>query len=87
MTLWQKIEHRAWECFFSSADIENGIISGVYSDGVMWGASYYVSVAENSMTWVDVNDATDISVYTRSELPEGLTEVVTRSVVSSVRFL
>ena len=87
VTLWQKIEHRAWECYYSSAAIEDGIISGVYSDGVMWGASYYVSVAENSMTWVDVNDATDISVYTRSELPEGLTEVVTRSVVSSVRFL
>ena len=87
VTLWQKIEHRAWECFFSSADIENGIISGVYSDGVMWGASYYVSVAENSMTWVDVNDATDISVYTRSELPEGLTEVVTRSMTNNIRFL
>ncbi|MBO7261821.1 MAG: hypothetical protein J6U95_02680 [Alistipes sp.] len=87
VTLWQKIEHREWECYFSSAAIENGIISGVYSDGVAWGTSYYVTVAESSMTWVDVNDATDISVYTRAELPEGLTTVATRSVVSNVRFL
>ena len=87
VTLWQKIEHRAWECYYSSAAIEDGIISGVYSDGVAWGTSYYISTTQSSMVWVDVADATDISVYTRSELPEGLTEVVTRSVVSSVRFL
>ena len=87
MTLWQKIEHRAWECYYSSATIEDGIISGVYSDGVAWGTSYYISTTQNTMTWVDINDATDISVYTRSELPEGLTAVATRSVVSSVRFL
>lgn len=87
VTLWQKIEHREWECYYSSAAIEDGIISGVYSDGVAWGTSYYISTTQSSMVWVDVADATDISVYTRSELPEGLTEVVTRSVVSSVRFL
>ena len=87
VTLWQKIEHREWECFYSSANVDNGIISGVYSDGVAWGASYYISATQNSMVWVDVADATDISVYTRSELPEELTAVVTRSVVSSARFL
>ena len=87
VTLWQKIEHREWECFYSSANVENGIISGVYSDGVAWGTSYYISTTQNSMVWVDVADATDISVYTRSELPVGLTAVVTRSVVSSARFL
>lgn len=87
VTLWQKIEHRVWECYYSSANVENGIISGIYSDGVAWGASYYVTVVDSSMTWVDVNDATDISVYTRAELPEGLFEVATRSVVSNVRFL
>ena len=87
VTLWQKIEYRAWECYYSSAAIEDGIISGVYSDGVAWGTSYYISTTQNTMTWVDINDATDISVYTRSELPEGLTAVATRSVVSSVRFL
>jgi hypothetical protein len=53
---------------------------------VAWGTSYNVTVAESSMTWVDVSDAADISVYTRSELPESMPTTVTRSVISH-RFL
>lgn len=87
VTLWQKIEHREWKCYLSSAAIENGIISGVYSDGVAWGASYYVTVAESSMTWVDVSDSADISVYTRSELPENLTTTRAGAIYGVERFL
>lgn len=87
VTLWQKIEHREWECYLSSAAIENGIISGVYSDGVAWGASYYVTVAQSSMTWVDVSDSADISVYTRSELPENLTTTRAGAIYGVERFL
>ena len=86
VTLWQRIESRVWECFYSTATIVNGTISGLYSDGVAWGTSYNVTVAESSMTWVDVSDAADISVYTRSELPESMPTTVTRSVISH-RFL
>ena len=87
VTLWQKIEHREWECYYSTANIENGIISGVYSDGVAWGSSYYVTASQSSMTWVAVNDSTDISVYTRSSLPENLEETRVGAIYSAERFL
>lgn len=88
VTLWQRLESREWECFYSTATIDNGIITGKYTDGVMWGASYNVTVADNTMTWVDTTDATDISVYTRSSLPEGLAIAAKRaSVIVKERFL
>lgn len=87
LTLYQRIESRNWNIYTSSVALNDGVVCGTYSDGVAWGASYYVTVADSSMTWVDVNDATDISVYTRAELPEDLTTIATRSVVSNVRFL
>ena len=87
VTLWQRLESRAWECFYSSAAIEDGVIFGTYTDGAAWGASYSVTLDENTMTWVATNDSTDISVYTRAELPEDLNVAVTRAAESQTRFL
>lgn len=89
VTLWQRIESREWELFISVVGFENGIISGEYSDGVAWSTSYSVALGDNTMTWIDTTDSTDISVYTRSELPDGLptaATATTRSIVSE-RFL
>lgn len=87
VTLWQKLESREWELFYSNVGYENGIISGVYTDGVAWSASYYVAVDSDTMTWTDTADATDISVYTRAELPDSIEDGATRSQVNMVRFL
>jgi len=87
VTLWQKLESREWELFYSNVGYENGIISGVYTDGVAWSASYSVTVSGDAMTWIDTNDATDISVYTRAELPNSIEDGATRSQVNTVRFL
>ena len=89
VTLWQRLESREWECYYSSAAIEDGVIMGTYSDGVAWGASYIVTLDdEETMTWVSTLDSSDISVYTRAELPENLTDTraITR-VQSEARFL
>ena len=72
VTLWQRLESRQWEVYYSTVGYENGIITGLYTDGVAWGAVYSVSVAGDTMTWVDTADATDISVYTRTTLPNSL---------------
>ena len=85
VTLWQRMENHAWECFYSSAAITDGIISGTYSDGTTWGASYSVTIDGDNMTWIDTSDSTDISVYTRSELPENITR--TNTTTSNRRFL
>lgn len=85
VTLWQRIESREWELFISVVGFENGIISGEYSDGVAWSTSYSVALADNTMTWIDTTDSTDISVYTRSELPDSLPSTATATTRSTVR--
>lgn len=70
VTLHQRMTSRLWETYYSTVGFENGIISGVYADGVAWGASYNVTMSENTMTWTDTTDSTDVSVYTRCTLPD-----------------
>nr|MBR2110321.1 hypothetical protein [Alistipes sp.] len=69
----------------SVVGFENGIISGQYSDGVAWSTSYSVALGDNTMTWIDTTDSTDISVYTRSELPDSLPSTATATTRSTVR--
>lgn len=87
--LWQKIDSRNWEKFLSAAYTEDGVISGVYDDGVAWGASYYYSVNGDSMTWTDTQDSSDVSVYQRSTLPADLQSIKRSSeqTTASARFL
>lgn len=70
--LWQRLTSREWELYYSTVVYEDGIIYGTYTDGISWGAAYYVTISGNTMTWVDTTDSTDISVYTRAELPENI---------------
>lgn len=87
VTLYQHLESNYWEVFQSSATIENGVIWGVYTDGVAWGARYNLSVSDTTMTWVDTEDATDISIYTRSNLPTHIPTAPTRATTPKERFL
>lgn len=87
ITLYQRIDSLYWDVYQSTAAIENGVIYGVYTDGVSWATSYSLSVAGDTMTWVSIADSTDISVYTRSSLPTSMPTAPTRAVVASERFL
>lgn len=87
VTLLQRIESREWERYESVATYTNGIISGTYTDGVAWRASYRVTFSGDTMTWTDTADASDISVYTRTELPDFIADSATRSQENSVYFL
>ena len=70
VSLFQRIDSRLWETFYSTVGYEGGVISGIYTDGVAWGTSYYVTIDGDTMTWVDVTDSNDISIYTRCTLPD-----------------
>jgi hypothetical protein len=85
VVLYQRIVSRNWEVYHSTAELEASTISGVYSDGVAWSASYGVAASGNTMTWTDTSDPSDISIYTRAELPTDI--VVTRAECSDYRFL
>lgn len=87
ITLYQRIDNNYWEIYQSSAFIDAGVISGVYTDGTNWGASYTITVEESSMTWIDTADSSDISVYTRAELPTHMPTAPTRATTPRERFL
>ena len=70
VSLYQRIDSRLWETFYSLVEIENGIISGVYTDEVAWAHSYYVAIDGDTMTWTSTSDSTEVSVYTRCTLPD-----------------
>lgn len=87
--LWQRIESFEWEYFESTMTYKGGLLSGIYQDGVAWRASYKVTIDGDTMTWIDSLDPTDISVYGRCELPEGLptTPAEATRTTSTERFL
>ena len=87
VTLYQRIENNYWDIYQSSASIEAGVIWGVYTDGTNWGASYSITIEGDSMTWVDTADSSDISVYTRSELPTHMPTTPTRATAPREGFL
>ena len=87
ITLYQRIENNYWDIYQSSAYIDAGVISGVYTDGTNWGASYSITLEDDRMIWVDSADSSDISVYTRSELPTHMPTAPTRAYTPQERFL
>ncbi|MBR5853424.1 MAG: hypothetical protein IKY74_04400 [Alistipes sp.] len=87
ITLYQCIENSYWEVFQSAASIEDGIIQGLYTDGTAWATSYYLTVDGDAMTWVDSNDPTDISIYSRAELPAQMPTQGTTRAMTSTKFL
>lgn len=87
VSLWQRITTHEWELYYSTAEINNGVISGLYTDGVAWSTSYSISLSGDSMTWVATNDSTDISVYERAELPDDLPTTQHATTRAATRFL
>ena len=87
LTLYQRIDSRYWDVYQSTAYVESGVISGVYTDNVAWSTSYNLAVAEDTMTWTSTTDPEDVSIYTRSTLPTNMPTASTRAASSSERFL
>lgn len=88
VTLYQRIVSRLWETFYSTVEIENGVINGEYTDGVAWAYSYYVAVDGDAMTWTSTTDSYEVSVYTRCTLPDVTNpEIRPTSLSDSPRFL
>lgn len=87
VSLFQRMESRLWETFYSVVDYEDGIIAGEYTDGVAWAHSYYVTVEGNTMTWTSTTDANEISVYTRCSLPDITNPEIRVTATAGKRFL
>ena len=78
VVLYQRLASYSWSRYDSVATYADDIISGTYSDGVEWGASYRVELdaSGDTMTWTNTLDAVDSTVYERVDaLPDELSEV------------
>lgn len=71
-----------------SFDPSTNVFSGTYSDGVHWATSYRVeSVNGDTMTWVNTANASEVSVYVRSEIPSTMLQNFGMSSIGVTRFL
>lgn len=73
VTLLQRLGEHGWKQYISTATMDNGIISGLYSDGTAWAASYTCQMVDaNRMMWTNRADAGDISIYERTTIPDSI---------------
>ena len=87
VTLWQRIESRLWETFYSTVSFDGSIIAGKYTDGVAWAASYSVTIDGDTMTWTNTADKTEVSIYTRCTLPDFTNPDIRTYAAEDQRFL
>jgi hypothetical protein len=87
VSLFQRIESREWQTFYSTVGYEDGIIFGKYTDGATWATSYHVSIDGDTMEWTDTTDSTDVSVYTRCTLPNMTNPEIRTASATGKRFL
>lgn len=86
VSLFQRMESRQWETYYSTVGYEDSLIYGQYTDGTSWATSYYVSIDGDTMVWTSAIDSDDVSVYTRCTLPN-FTNVTRSATTNSKRFL
>lgn len=78
VVLYQRLASYSWSRYDSVAIYADDVITGTYSDGVAWSASYRVELDASGdvMTWTNTLDAADSTVYERVEsLPDELSKV------------
>ncbi len=86
--LWQQLQSVEWQKFSGTITFEDGMVTGVYSDGQTWSASYSVERDGERMIWTSTADATDRSVYVPAAIPDYLrTMNVSSATRSTERFL
>ncbi len=72
--LYQRYTKPYYELLTGSYTDKDGLLSGVYSDGVAWSDSYDVTLSKDAsrLTLTKRKDSSDVSVYTRTRIPEDI---------------
>ena len=68
--LYQKIVEGAYRLYRGTWSVEGNLLTGKYNDGEDWGASYNVTVKDDSMTLTSNNEAAQESTFDRCSIPE-----------------
>ena len=83
--LYQQIGEGAYRLYRGTWNVEGDLLTGKYNDGEDWAAAYNVAIADNVLTMTSNNDAAEVSVYEKSEVPAEVKDNCITVVKSSTR--
>ena len=83
--LYQQIGEGAYRLYRGTWNLEGDLLTGKYNDGEDWAAAYNVAIADNVLTMTSTNDAAEVSVYEKSEVPAEVKDNCITVVKSSTR--
>lgn len=72
--IYQQTWSFTYEHFSGTYSVNNGILSGVYSNGANWTASYRHEVANSKLTLKNKVDLNEISIYDACVIPADIIE-------------
>ena len=67
--LYQKIVEGAYRLYRGTWNLEEDMLTGKYNDGEDWAAAYQISIDGETLTMTSTNDAAEVSVYVKAEIP------------------
>ena len=70
--LYQKIVEGAYRLYRGTWNLEEDILTGKYNDGEDWAAAYQISIDGETLTMTSKNDAAEVSVYQKAEIPSNV---------------
>ena len=72
--LYQQIVEGAYRLYRGTWNLEEDILTGKYNDGEDWAAAYQISIEGETLTMTSKNDAAEVSVYKKAEIPATVKE-------------
>lgn len=72
--LYQQIGKGAHRLYRGTWALEESLLTGKYNDGEDWAAAYNVAITDNILTMTSNNDAAEVSVYEKAEIPADVKE-------------
>ena len=70
--LYQKIGEGGYRLYRGTWNLEDTLLTGKYNDGEEWAASYSVAVDDETMTLTSQNDASEVSSFSKTAIPEDI---------------
>ena len=72
--LYQQIGEGAHRLYRGTWALEGELLTGKYNDGEDWAAAYNIAIADKVLTMTSNNDAAEVSVYEKAEIPAEIKE-------------
>ena len=75
--IYQQVWSFTYEHFTGNFTINGNVVSGIYSDGSQWTASYKFAVANSKLSLTNVMNSDEIAIYDACKIPAEIIEEAT----------